>query len=104
MPVEGAIIQGQRGVTAFSAAIIRGDGVARDGHQDWHGWDRLDVDESREVAGNANVSAAVDKLGHHSRGTVPAKTEYTRTAADVDDGTVGWRVGIEGGLENGEIG
>jgi len=62
------------------------------------------VAKSREVAGNANVRAAVDKLVRHSRGTVPAKTKYTRAAANVDDRTSGWLIGIEGGLVNGEIG
>jgi len=90
LPVEIGIIQSQRGVTAFSAAIIRGDIVARNGHQDWHGWDLLDDDESREVAGNANVSAAVNKLVRHSRGIMPAKTKYTWAAANVDDRTSGW--------------
>jgi hypothetical protein len=98
LPVETAVRKSQWDITAFGAAVVTGDRVAGRGHCDWHGWNIHSVDKARDVASNANVGAAINKLSDHGRCAIKADAENAGSTVDVGDGTPWGGEGIEVGL------
>ena len=75
LPIETAIRQGQGNIAAFRATVVDGYGGIGRGHGDRHRRYIHAVDETRLIACNANIGAAVDELCDNSGCAVMAESK-----------------------------